>query len=304
MPETIPSIYSVSSIGDGHHGGTLSNGNVRLRYGEVKREILPTSQESYSKSYREYEVLVQHYEGGSATHRMYHHCMVLNDLAGLGDFSTQSLRVSDKPDFQLGNGSRVFILCVEGNDARGVIIGGPQQTKDTSVGTHKEVEFNGVSFEVFDDGSWSLTNKGKTDNAGEMDEDADEEGAGTTVKVESNGNFIINTQNGKCVLSINHKSGAIDIQSSDSITIKTKQISVEADSLDIQATSTNINSSSVGVGSNATSPAVLGDKLATVLAQAFGVIGPGLPTQPQQAAVAAASAQLSTILSSSVRVAQ
>jgi len=41
-----------------------------------------------------------------------------------------------------------------------------------------------------------------------------------------------------------------------------------------------------------------------VLAQAFGVIGPGLPTQPQQAAVAAAAAQLSTILSSSVRVAQ
>jgi len=304
MPETIPSIYSVSSLGYGHHGGTLPSGNVKLRYGEVKREILPTSQESYSKSYREYEVLVQHYEGGSATHRMYHHCMVMNDLAGLGDFSTQALRVSDKPDFQLGNGSRVFILCVEGNDARGVIIGGPAQKRDLSEGTSKRSQFNGVDFEVFNDGSWSITNRGKTNNDGTMSDQADEEGAGTTVKVESNGNFIINTQNGKCVLSINHKSGAIDIQASDSITIKTKQMSVEVDSLDIKATTTNIDSSSVAVGSNASSPAVLGDKLAMVLAQAFGVIGPGLPTQPQQAAVAAAAAQLSTILSSSVRVAQ
>src|ERR1017187_4807992 len=179
--DIIPSFYQTEFMGGGNEGGLLPNGNVQLRYDEVKREILPTSQESYSKLYREYEVLVQHYDGGSATHRMYHHCMVLNDLAGLGDFSTQSLRVSDKDDFQLGNGSRVFILCVEGNDARAIIIGGPAQHKDTSEKTHKEVEFNGVNFAIFDDGAWTLTNKGKTDNEGAMDENADEEGAGTTV---------------------------------------------------------------------------------------------------------------------------
>jgi hypothetical protein len=301
--DVIPSFYSVESMGGRTQDGLLPQDNVRLRFGEVKREILPTSKESYSKKYREYEVMVQHYEGGSATHRMYHHCMVLNSLGGLGDHSDMALRVSDKEDFHVGNGSKVFLLCVEGNDARAVIIGGPQQRVDKSVGCHREVEFNGVNFQANDDGSWTLVNKGKTNPDGSMHKDADEEGAGTTVKVESNGNFIVNTQNGKCVIAINNKSGAIDIQANDKITIKTSQAFIEADSLDIKATSTNIDSASVGVGSNASSPAVLGDRLAAILAQVFGIIAPTMPTPPQNAAVAAAAAQLATILSTSVRIA-
>jgi hypothetical protein len=230
--------------------------------------------------------------------------MVLNSLCGLGDHSDMALRTSDKEDFRLGNGSRVYLLCVEGNDARAVIIGGPQQRVDKSVGIHKEMEFNGVNFQVNDDGSWTLLNKGKTNNDGSMHDKADTEGAGTQVRVESNGNFIINTQNGKCAISVNHKSGTIDIQANDNFTIKTSQAFIEADSLTVDASTTNINSSSVGVGANATSPAVLGDRLAAILAQVFGTIGPTLPTPPQQAAVAAGAAQLATILSSSVRIAQ
>ena len=301
--EVIPSIYSVESIGWGHHGGTLSNSNVKLRYGEVKREILPTEKESYSKKYREYEVLVQHYEGGSATHRMYHNCMVLNSFCGLADHSDMALRKSDKLDYQLGNGSRVFILCVEGNDARAIIIGGPQQRKDLSEGIHKEVEFNGVNFQVYDDGSWSLTNKGKTDNLGNLDAKADKDGAGTQVKVEANGNFIVSTPNNKCQISIDHKSGAINITSSDTINIKTSQANIDADSVKVSANQVSLDGSSVSVGSNAFHPAVLGDQLALVLAQAFGIIAPTLPTPPQQAALAAATGQLTTILSGSVTVA-
>jgi phage baseplate assembly protein gpV len=303
--DIIPSIYTVEAMGGRSQDGLLPDSNVKLRFGEVKREILPNSKESYSKLYREYEVLVQHYEGGSATHRMYHHCMVLNSLCGLGDHSDMALRTSDKPDFHLGNGSRVFLLCVEGNDARAIIIGGPQQRLDDSPkGLHKELEYNGVNLQINDDGSWTLVNKGKTNSDGSMSDKADSEGAGTTVKVESNGNFIVNTQNGKCIINVNHKSGAIDVQASDTITIKTTNVSVEADTIDLKSTSTNINSDSVGVGSNAVSPAVLGDKLAAILSEAFGVIGPTLPTSPQQAAVAAAVTQLVTALSSSVRVAQ
>jgi hypothetical protein len=300
--DIIPSIYSFEPIGASGHGGLLPQGNIKLRFGEVKGEILPTDKESYSKLYREYEVLVQHHEGGSATHRMYHHCMVLSDLAGAADFSTQALRVSDQKDFQLGNGSRVFILCVEGNDARAIIIGGPQQHKDTSKGIHKEVEFNGVNFQVYEDGGWSLTSKGKTDNNGNKHPEADG-GAGTQVKVEANGNFSVETPNGKCLLSIDHNSGDISIESDSKVTIKTSTANVEADSVTVKGSTIQLDSSSVGVGSNAAQPAVLGVTLATVLAQAFAVILPTLPTQPQQAALAAATGQLSTILSGSVRVA-
>jgi hypothetical protein len=300
--DIIPSFYYVEGVGGTTQDGLLPESNVKLRFGEVKREILPTDQDSYSKTYREYEVLVQHYEGGSATHRKYHHCMVLNDLCGLGDFSFQSLRVSDKIGYQVGTGSKVFILCIDGNDARGVIIGGPQQRKDTSTGIHKEVEFNGVNFQVYDDGSWGIVNKGKTDNLGNIDKDADKDGAGTSVRVEANGNFTVSTANGKCILSINHKDGAINIESSDSFTVNTSSATIEADTVKVKGSTVDIDSRSVGVGSNATEPAVLGQSLALVLAQAFGVVMPTLPTPGQQAALAGAVGQLTTILSSSVRV--
>ena len=299
MPETIPSMYSVRSLGGDGGGGTLPNGNVRLRYGEVKKEILPTNPESYSKKYREYEVMVQHYEGGSATHRMYHHCVVMNDLCSEGDFTTQSLRESDKVDFQLGNGSRVFILCVEGNDARAIIIGGPQQHNDTSKGVHKETEFNGVNFQVLDDGSWTLENKGKTDNLGKPHKDRNS-GAGTTVKVEANGNFLVKTQ--KCSISVDNTSGGITIESDSQISVKTKEAKVEATSVTVKADSVTIDSSSVGVGANAVEPAVLGTTLVSILGPAFAACVPALITGAQQAAMNTAIARLTTILSTSVRV--
>jgi len=303
MNDVIPSFYSVETIGYSSQEGLLPNTNIKLRFGEVKKEILPTDPESYSKLYREYDVLVQHYEGGSATHRMYHHCMVLNYLGGLADHSTQALRVSDKKDFQLGNGSRVFLLCVEGNDARPVIIGGPQQFQDTSEGIHKEMEFNGVNFQVYDDGSWSLTNKGKTDNNGDMDPAANQDGAGTVVKVEANGDFTVATPNNKCVIQLDHTSGAIAITSSDQVTINTNQANVKATSVNVTADSVNIDSEDVGVGSEAVESAVLGDTLVAVLTEAFGVIAPTLPTEPQSAALASAAGELASVLSGSVRIA-
>jgi hypothetical protein len=298
--EQIPSFYDLESVGYNTLGGTLQNSNVKLRYGEVKREILPTDKDSVSKTYREYEVLVQHYEGGSATHRMYHNCMILSSAA---DYSFQSLRVSDKPNsFEIGNGSLVLILCIEGNDARGVIIGSPQLHKDLSKKFHKESEFNGVNFQVLDDGSWQITNNGKTDNNGNLDKDADQEGAGTLVNVRANGDFIIKTPDNKCEILVEHKSGKITINSSEKFIIKTSDAAINSDTIKLNSTTTNINSGLVKIGNNASHPAVLGDALAQVLSMAFGLIGPTLPTIPQQAALAAITTQVSTILSSSVKV--
>lgn len=303
--DVIPSIYGVETIG-GIGGGGLPNSNLRLRFGEVKREILPTDKGSRSKTYLEYDVLVQHYEAGSATYRLYHNCVLLNINAGLADYSYHSLRTSDKADFHLGNGSRVYLLCVEGNDARAVIIGGPQQAKDSFLKDQKHFvwEFNGVNFQVNPDGSFTITNKGKTNILGQMDKDADSEGAGTKIDVKANGDFVISTPNGKCSINIEHKSGKVTITSSDDFVLDTSKASVNADSVDVKATSVSLDASSVSVGANASSPAVLGDALSAVLAQAFGIIAPTLPTPQQQAALAGASAQLSTILSGSVRVAR
>jgi hypothetical protein len=300
--DVIPSFYTQEMIGRAELNGLLPSSNVQLRFGEVKKEILPSNSKSHSKRYREYEVLVEHFEGGSATHRMYHNCMVLNNLGGLGDRSNCSLRESDKKDFQLGTGSKVFLLCVEGNDARAVIIGGPQQYTDISKGAHYEFEFNGVNFQINNDGSWTLQNKGKTDAKGNLDKAADKDGAGTVVKVEANGNFSVTTKDNKNTVSINHKSGEIIIDASDNVKINTKNTQIVSDSTEIKSDSVNVNSHNVKVGANAMQPAVLGQALVTVLTQAFGVIAPTLPTPPQQAALAGASAQLMTILSQSVKI--
>jgi hypothetical protein len=302
--DIIPSFYGLQEIGLPEHSGGLPSSNISLRYGEVKREILPNDQDSFSGLYREYEVLVEHYEGGFATHRMYHNCMVVNVLGGQGDRCDYSLRVSDQKGFKLGNGSKVLLMCIEGNDARAVILGGLQQHKDDSTGTHFEWEFNGVNFQVFDDGSWRVVNKGKTDATGKRDPNADKDGAGTTVEVKANGDFVVATGNGKNSLSINHKDGGLTISTTDDVTIKTTNAKVQASQATVDATSIQLNGSLVSLGSNAVEPAVLGASLAMVLATAFGVIGPTLPTPYQQAAVAAAVTQLSTILSSSVTVAK
>lgn len=302
--EVIPSFYDVQGVGLPEHNGALSSNNIKLRTGEVKREVLPNSKESFSGLYREYDVLVEHYGNGYATHRMYHNCMVMNSLGGVADRSSCGLRVSDKKDYVLGNGSKVLLMCIEGNDARAVILGGLQQHKDTSAGVHFDWEFNGVNFQVFDDGSWSVVNKGKTDNNGAMDSRADKEGAGTTVKVGANGDFVVTTGNGKNSLSINHKDGSVTISTTDDVNIQTTNANITATKATVDAATISLNGSQVSVGSNAVEPAVLGTALATVLAQAFGTIGPTLPTPYQQAAIAAAITQLSTILSSSVTVAK
>jgi hypothetical protein len=298
--DQIPSFYKFEQLDGNGLGGTLPDSNVKLRYGEVKREILPTDKDSRSKLFREYEVLVQHYDFGGATHRMYHNCMVLAQVA---DYSFHALRVSDKPaSFEVGIGSMVFILCVEGNDARPIIIGGPQVHKDTSKGTHKELEFNGVNLQVLDDGSWQITNKGKTDLKGQLDPKADKEGAGTLVNVKANGDFIVKTPDKKCEILVEHKSGKITINSSKEVNINTTNANINASKITLDSKITNIESNVVNVGSGASHPAVLGDALAQVLSMAFGIIGPTLPTIPQQMALAAITTQVSTILSSGVKV--
>lgn len=301
MPETVPSVYTTYELGGGHRGGRLSSDNVKLRFGEVKRVIRPKDPDSYSKQFYEYDVLVQQYDNGAAAHRLYHNCKVVNVFAGLADHTMATLRASDDQGVDLGNGSRVFILCVEGNDARAVIIGGPQQARDLSEGIHFESEFNGVCFQVHDDGAWTLTNKGKTDAKGNAHKDRDE-GAGTTVKVKANGNFSVATPGNKCRVSVDHKAGTINIESSDEFVIKTAHAFVQAQSVDVKADSVNVDSPNVGLGPNAAEQAVKGNALASVLAQAFGVIQPTLPSMPQQAALAAATGQLATILSGSVKV--
>ncbi len=252
MDETIPSIYSFRRVGESSgptDGGAFSN--FLLRIGEVKRIIPPKDKRSRSKRFYEYDVKVQHRENGTAVTKMYHNCYLMNSLAGLADkvrytlraVETQGLNAATKPDA----GSKVLILCINAEHAQAVIVGGIRHQDDdhddVAKGHHYEFEFNGANVAVNDDGSWTVTNKGKTAADGKADPKRDKDGAGTTVKVEANGNFQVSTATGQKIV-INNKASTIEVSGG-------KKLTLVADR--------------VNLGSDADEHAVLGDTLQGIL---------------------------------------
>jgi phage baseplate assembly protein gpV len=289
--DIIPAFYSLAPA----IGGTVSInawGNNQLRQGEVKRVISPNDKDSLSKMFYEYDVLVAHRVNQGVINKLYHNCYLINSFAGLADKSYFTLRASDIQDGSAkgGNGSRVLLLCLDGNENQAFIVGGMKSPKDPDKGEakghHLLFEFNGVLFEINDDGSWAITNKGKTDIKGEADDKRDTKGAGTKVKVEANGNFVVTTPNSQTI-KVDNKANTIDIESATKINVKASQVDLDA--------------SRVNLGSAATFSNVLGEPLMAVLTQIITQVAPTLPTPWQQAALLAVVPQISTILSSTVK---
>jgi phage baseplate assembly protein gpV len=289
--DVVPSFYDTSPV----FGRTLDDGdawtNDQFRQGEVKRIISPKDEDSRSKLFNEYDVMVTHRGNGTAINKLYHNCLLINPFGGLADRCHYTLRESDVDleDALPGLGSRVTILCLDGNETQTFIIGGIRSEldeDDPKKGHHLLFEFNGVLFEINDDGSWSITNKGKTDIKGEADDKRDTKGAGTKVKVEANGNFVVTTPNSQTI-KVDNKANTIDIESATKINVKASQVDLDA--------------SRVNLGSAATFSNVLGEPLMAVLTQIITQVAPTLPTPWQQAALLAVVPQISTILSSTVK---
>jgi phage baseplate assembly protein gpV len=216
--DVIPSFYQTRDVGASSipMGGAFSND--LLRPGVVVRLIKPSEQRSRTKRFNEYDVLVQHREGDSAVTKMYHNCLLTNPLAGFADKAVWTLRPAPQQgrsgaDADLSFGSQVTVLCLNGEHAAALIVGGVRNDRDSdneALGHHMVLEFNGVEFKANDDGSWTLTNKGKTAADGTADPARDAAGAGTTVKVEANGNFEARTAGGQFI-QIDHKAGKVTV---------------------------------------------------------------------------------------------
>ncbi len=300
--DVIPSIFSQQVVGQlPFYDGDLFS-NIKLRQGQVVRKIDPTSPDSVSKKFFEYDVVVSQYESGTLGHRKYHNCLLINPLAGAGDKLKFTLRESQVPigGDEKGsvdpypattNGSRVLILCVEGSNNQAIVLGGLRDERnggdDPQKGHHLEFEFNGVNFQINDDGSWTFSNTGKTDNLGKPHKDRNE-GAGTLVKVEANGNFIIATPESNQTVVIDNANKTISIKGDKDVTIEAKTIHC---------------------GAGASQPGVLGLELVSILQEVLTAIstmtmssiaGNPLPlTSPpvNAAQFAAISSKLNTILS-------
>jgi hypothetical protein len=184
-------------------------------------------------------------------------------------------------------------LCIEGSNNQAVILGGLRDERsgsdDSNKGHHLEWEFNGVNCQVNDDGSWTVVNKGKTTNLGDVDPSANKSGIGTTIKTEANGNIIVATPDNNQTITIDNTNNTITINADKELTI---------------------NGSRINVGKGASEPQVLGQQLVGVLQDliqaitTMTVMAAGSPSSPpiNSSVFLSIIARLQTILSTQAYV--
>ena len=97
--------------------------NYALREGEVKKLIPPSSSLSFSRTHPEYEILVQHRDGvGITTTTLYRGVAATSLWGSTADYTEATFRVdTTNKQNEPGNGARVLLLCVSGDQSRAVI---------------------------------------------------------------------------------------------------------------------------------------------------------------------------------------
>lgn len=187
-----------------HYDGGDSFNNFALRFGEVQEIIWPDDTRSRSKKFVEYRVYVQERSNATGNGRMYEGVILMNSLAGLADRSFFTLRGEDSAsqtkNNRLGLGSKVLMLCINGETNNAVIIGGlrdetdvsEEKTKAKDLKHHLYWVFNGISVYIDDDGEFLLTYGGKTKADGTTD--VDKKMRGTRMAFLKDGSWNINTR--------------------------------------------------------------------------------------------------------------
>jgi hypothetical protein len=222
----VPSFMEVRERG--HEPTTQHFNNHCLRQGEIKKINYPKDKQRYIT----YDVSVQHADGNSpgATSR-YVGCMVANLFGGKADSLKYTLRADDKKNTgqdTLGNGSKVLLLCINGNQNGALIIGGVRDGKiDTandkeSDGHHLDFVFNGVSANINKDGEFKLQFLGRTKFDGKIDIEngAKEEASPTTLEITKDGSIEIYTKDRKQFFKFDHENKKATFQADESWNIQ------------------------------------------------------------------------------------
>jgi hypothetical protein len=219
--DVIHSSLSIQSTEQFSDGGVFDNNSLRL--GEIQKIIYPKDDDSRSKVFIEYNVYVQQLENGTGAGVLYTNCLLVNLLAGLADEFHYTLRVPKTPSLAelkekkgLGFGSKVLILCLDGQRTRAYILGGVRDPRDErdkeskDLGHHLNFEFNGIGVFINKDGELTLTYKGKTLIDGKVD--AKDEQVGTYFRLDEDGNALLSDKDGKNSLLIDHKNKKVIIK--------------------------------------------------------------------------------------------
>lgn len=149
----------------------------------------------------EYSVMTaEQNKQGSISNVEYKNCIRLNALGGVADYFFAKLRTPKDANKvkQTGSmkeqvGSIVLLLCLDSNSEKGIILGsldhpeGKRLSKEK--GHHMEGEFNGVNWQINNDGALTVTFRSATESDGVV---KDEVPGGSELKIEKDGSLEFN----------------------------------------------------------------------------------------------------------------
>ena len=194
----VPSYLSVEQRGSEAGSDDLLN-NYVMRVGEIRDIIYPTDNRSIGKLSIEYEVEVQHRDGsGVATSTIYRGVTASTLFGSLADRLDVTYRKdSSSNNTGVGDGSKVLLLCLSGDQSKAIIIGGfdDRGKQATNNGHHLFFEFNGAQLMVDKEGQIDLVFKGATKADGSLADGADTTAEGSKLSFTKDGSILLQTNN-------------------------------------------------------------------------------------------------------------
>jgi hypothetical protein len=257
---------------------------IKFRLGVVVDVFPPSDKNNKSKKYYEYAVDVFVMESAPTVKR--YPAIVSDSFSAYADHFQYTPRKTDKSpkSYSTSKGSRVAVLCVNSDTQQALIVGGwpnpnlPVISDQPDKGHHLSFEFNGVQFDIDNDGNVRLVRKGATDEDGKVKEGYTE-GSGTTIDLSKDGSIFLQTgSDSKMTFELNKNSGEVNL--------------ISEGNVNINCNGQNLNVAGKVVVNDGTHPMVRGDNLiqaiSTLVASISTSLASGLATPAQGAAASTA----------------
>lgn len=209
-----------SFLGSRNSRGSDLYANAFLRVGRVVRIRPPKKDGNRNGLYTEYDVVVDAgSEHSPSTRFTVYNCLMLSAFGGRADYSTWAPRLTDPAKAgdanDLGDGTQVAVLHINGSTFGGLIIGGVQHSHGRGTkGKGDEEEgfdavYNGIRATVDAKGQLTLTYGGKTDPSGNTTATA----TGTRIQLQEDGSLLLATGDDKQSLKLDRAAGEVHVDS-------------------------------------------------------------------------------------------
>jgi hypothetical protein len=198
--------------------------NLSLRWGEVQSIVYPSaaSNTGQLKKYIEYVVMVAQQDGAGSNVNTFYNCVSLSNLFGsVADILRYTLRTTAEGDppqpGQYGEGAKVLLLCVNGDTAQAVILGGTRDaTNDDNVdqqsdGHNLEFEFNGLNVVINSAGELAVTFNGATNADGSLADSASEDAQGSVVRMTQDGSISFTSADALQSVTIDQTNNVVNV---------------------------------------------------------------------------------------------